>query len=239
MLKFNKYMIKFVLILILGLALSGCVTTIQPDKPQNPPTPVSGESNTGANTNTDTKTVTPPANIPPVVVDSSKRLDLSGRNLEKIERSVFDKTSLEELDVANNNLTGALPAEIRLLRNLRRLDASQNQMTGIPAEIGQLSRLEELDYSGNGIDTMPNEIENLNQLKYLSLSGNTYRDFPEKLLGLSRLETLDFSANRLTRLPDNIGQLRGLKRLILTGNNIEAAEIARVKSALPDTNVVY
>jgi Leucine-rich repeat (LRR) protein len=68
-------------------------------------------------------------------------LNLSRKGLSKIDMSVFDKTELTELDVSNNNLTGALPSQIGKLKNLKILNASNNQMTGVPAEIGQLINL--------------------------------------------------------------------------------------------------
>jgi Leucine-rich repeat (LRR) protein len=53
--------------------------------------------------------------------------------------SVFDKTNLVELNVSYNQLTGALPSQIGKLKNLKILNASNNQMTGVPAEVGQLN----------------------------------------------------------------------------------------------------
>lgn len=111
-------------------------------------------------------TQTPPA-------ASGSQLDLSGRRLGAVPSAIFKYTFLETLNLSNNELTGALPAEIRHLQNLKYLYASNNKMTGIPAEIGQLGKLEVLDYGYNYIDTMPNEIANLkNNLKKLILTGN-------------------------------------------------------------------
>ncbi|MFC1722131.1 leucine-rich repeat domain-containing protein [Patescibacteria group bacterium] len=103
-------------------------------------------------------------------------LDLSGQGLEKLPASVLSNTSLEELDISDNNLTGALPAEIRHLSNLRVLDASDNKMTGVPAEVGQLSKLEVLDLSNNELTGLPYELGNLKSLKTLDLSGNAYAE---------------------------------------------------------------
>ncbi len=100
------------------------------------------------------------------------RLDLSGSGLESIPSYVFKRTELEELDLSDNRLTGALPAEIRNLRNLRVLDASRNQMTGVPAEVGQLSELQYLDLSDNKLTGLPLELGNLRNLRRLDLRGN-------------------------------------------------------------------
>jgi len=101
-------------------------------------------------------------------------LDLSGRNLAKVPSYVFSEITLEELDVSNNDLTGALPSEIGNLKNLKVLKASNNKMTGVPAEVGHLEKLEILDLSNNQLTGLPYELGDLKNLKILNLSGNNY-----------------------------------------------------------------
>lgn len=103
---------------------------------------------------------------------SGRTLDLSGKGLEKIDQSNFEDDSITALNVSNNNLTGALPAEIRKLENLEVLEASDNNMTGIPAEIGQLSKLRTANFANNDISGLPMEIGNLKNLQTLDLRGN-------------------------------------------------------------------
>jgi len=109
----------------------------------------------------------------------TKILILSGNSLRTLPSEIGELTNLEELYLDNNQLEGALVAEIRKMPRLKILDASDNNMTGIPAEIGQMSNLEVLDYSNNQLDTYPNEIVNMKSLKTLDLSGNRYS--PESL----------------------------------------------------------
>lgn len=99
-------------------------------------------------------------------------LDLSGKGLAHVPESVFAMTDLEVLDFSHNELTGALPGEIRLLQSLQSLDVSGNQMTGVPAEIGQLSGLRYLNLSDNALTGLPNELGNLASLIRLDLRGN-------------------------------------------------------------------
>ena len=101
-------------------------------------------------------------------------LNLSNNGLTSLSQSIFDQTNLQELDISNNSLTCAIPAEIRKLKNLIILNAIYNQMTGVPAEIGQLLNLQVLDLSYNQITGLPNELGNLKNLKTLNLSGNAY-----------------------------------------------------------------
>lgn len=110
------------------------------------------------------------------VASSDTTLDLSNQGLAKIPNSVFEKTNLEELNVSNNQLTGAIQAEIRHLQNLRVLNLSNNQMTGVPAEIGQLENLEILNLSNNQLTGLPYELGNLKNLKTLYIFGNNYSE---------------------------------------------------------------
>lgn len=107
---------------------------------------------------------------------TNKTLDLSNKNLTKVDIDVFKKTDLTELNVSYNQLTGALPSQIGGLKKLIILNASNNQMTGVPAEIGQLTNLEILDLSNNQLTGLPNELANLKNLKTLNLSGNQYSE---------------------------------------------------------------
>lgn len=99
-------------------------------------------------------------------------VDLHGTGLTSVPSWVFARSDLEELNIADNQLTGALPGEIRHLPNLRALDASGNVMTGVPAEIGQLTALEYLDLSDNQLTGLPLELSNLTKLVTLDLHGN-------------------------------------------------------------------
>ena len=129
-----------------------------------------------------------------VVVSSSRTIDLSGRGLTKAPGNIFNETNTEELNLSNNQLDGALQAEVRHLQNLRVLDLSDNQFTGVPAEVGQLSKLEILDLSNNKLTGLPHELGNLSNLKLLNLRGNQYSEFDLNIIrqGLpsnTRIET--------------------------------------------------
>ncbi|MFA6603509.1 MAG: leucine-rich repeat domain-containing protein [Patescibacteria group bacterium] len=108
------------------------------------------------------------------VVRTAAFLDLSNQGLTKVPADVFGRTGLEVLDLSNNRLTGAIPAEIRLLQKLKTLNLSNNEMTGLPAEVGQLRDLEVLDLSNNQLTGLPNELRNLSKLRTLNLAGNPY-----------------------------------------------------------------
>lgn len=105
-------------------------------------------------------------------IQPGKTLDLSNENLSELTKDILDNDTVTTLNVSGNNLTGALPAEIRKLVNLEILDASNNRMTGIPAEIGQLKKLKTANFANNAITGLPLEIGNLTNLQILDLRGN-------------------------------------------------------------------
>jgi len=102
------------------------------------------------------------------------KLDLGNQGLTQIPSYVFNLKNLEELNVSNNSLTGAIRSQIGQLVNLKILDASNNLMTGVPAEVGQLKKLEVLNLSNNRLTGLPNELGNLSSLKSFNISGNQY-----------------------------------------------------------------
>lgn len=115
-------------------------------------------------------------NAKDTIQNINNKLDLSNQGLSKLPEEALSRTDLIELDISYNSLTGALPAEIRHLQNLKILNASNNLMTGIPAEIGQLTNLEVLDLSNNKLTGLPYEMANLKKLRILNLSGNNYAE---------------------------------------------------------------
>jgi len=144
---------KLFLIAFIALLLGGC--SLQGSNP--------------ANVNTNAPAVSGAPTIP-----ANKTLDLSNQNLTKIPDYVFNVTNLEELNVSNNQLTGAIQSQIGQLKKLKVLNASNNLMTGVPAEVGQLLNLQVLDLSNNQLTGLPNELANLKNLKTFNISGNNY-----------------------------------------------------------------
>lgn len=112
--------------------------------------------------------------VPTLVVGEGDTLNLSDRGLREVPKDIFSRTDLERLDLSHNNLTGALPAEVRHLAKLRVLDLSYNDFTGVPAEVGQLRELQVLDLSHNRLTGLPYELGNLINLEVLDLRGNAY-----------------------------------------------------------------
>lgn len=157
-------MIKILITVVVVAILAGVtVVVVQNSRSgENGTTDVSSDS---AETKSDTTTNN---------IVNTKTLSLSGQGLTKAPAYIFDKTELEELNLSNNNIEGALQAEVRHLQNLKVLNLSNNQFTGVPAEVGQLKNLEVLNLSNNQLTGLPQELGNLSNLKVLNLKGNNY-----------------------------------------------------------------
>src|SRR3989339_547981 len=176
-----RWLTLIALIMLLGAA---CTPISQPPARSQPsasePTPVSTEQTNNQATINNTPQPTGAA------------LDLSNKGLTKLPSYVLDRTDLTSLDISYNKLTGALPGEIRFLKNLKTLDMSYNQMTGLPAEVGQLSELTELNLSYNQFTGLPYELGNLKKLKTLNLTGNAYaqQDLDKILRGIPNVRVI-------------------------------------------------
>ncbi|MCX6745621.1 MAG: leucine-rich repeat domain-containing protein [Candidatus Parcubacteria bacterium] len=144
---------KLFLIAFVALLLGGCSLLGQPSVTTNTNTPAVNEAPT---------------------IPATNKLDLSNQNLTKVPDYVFNLTNLQELNLSNNKLTGAIQSQIGQLKKLKVLNASNNLMTGIPAEVGQLTNLQILDLSNNQLTGLPNELGNLKNLQTFNISGNNY-----------------------------------------------------------------
>src|SRR5258707_946356 len=105
------------------------------------------------------------------------RLNLGGLKLVQLPPELWQFTSLQELDLYQNQLSG-LPAELGQLANLRTLDLYQNQLSSLPAELGQLANLQALNLMGNQLSSLPSELGQLANLRGLMLTDNPGLQMP-------------------------------------------------------------
>jgi Leucine-rich repeat (LRR) protein len=170
---YNEGMIHFLLkILILGGLGVAFITYVAPSFMPEAAVPLL--PNTSAIDHAREVIDTATGKVPAAPKIEGTVVNLRGQSLTSVSQDIFAIQGVTTLDLSQNALTGSLPAEIRLLSNLRILNLSQNQFTGVPAEIGQLAELRVLDLSNNPISGLPLELGNLSKLEKLDLSGTSY-----------------------------------------------------------------
>ena len=128
------------------------------------------------------------------------------------------------LDLTNNRLSGALPAELGQLSELKWLLLSYNQLSGeIPVELGRLGRLVTLRLTRSQLSgEIPAELGQLSNLEGLYLNFNDLSGkIPAGLGQLAKVAEIDLSWNGLTgAIPSALGQLSSLEKLDLSDNDL-------------------
>ncbi|HEX6904773.1 MAG TPA: pre-peptidase C-terminal domain-containing protein [Thermoanaerobaculia bacterium] len=142
----------------------------------------------------------------------------------KLPAKLGNLPNLQTLDLESNALNGAIPKDLGRLRNLRSLQLGLNQLSGtIPRELGNLTNMESLSLAFNKLSgAIPADLGRLANLVVLDLSRNTLTGaLPLQIGNLRSLQFLDLSANRLTgAIPAELGRLTGLVSLYLGGNQL-------------------
>jgi hypothetical protein len=141
--------------------------------------------------------------------------------------SLANLSNLRSLELDGNAVTGSIPRDLGRLANLRSLRLSFNQLSGaIPRELGNLRNLEVLGLGFNRLSgAIPTDLGKLTRLQILDLSRNEMTgSLPAQLGQLTDLVYLDLSANRLSGgIPSELGNLEGLLSLYLGGNQLSGS----------------
>lgn len=176
-------------------------------------------------------------------------IDLSGRKISTLPDSLFEKADqITELNIGSTgelfvvtypevkplpfgtgvrNQFTELSPRIGLLKNLKIIDLSFNDIVILPCEFYSLQRIEELNLNFNynfDLDAESSKISELKNLKKLFLIGVKFDSFPDHLLRLD-LEELAIGNFNLTVddfFIERISKFRNLKELYLTDVNMSA-----------------
>ncbi|QHO40048.1 Receptor-like protein [Arachis hypogaea] len=146
-------------------------------------------------------------------------LFLSDNSIKTIPSWLWNKTTLQILDISNNLLMGEISPSICNLQSLVELVLSSNDLVGmIPSCLGSFSQsLQLLDVSGNKLTgNIPQIYEKGNVLQFIDFSSNKlYGQLPRALVNCRMLEFLDVRHNHFNdSFPFWLGSLPKLKDVI-------------------------
>ncbi|KAI0355695.1 L domain-like protein [Trametes cingulata] len=108
-------------------------------------------------------------------------------------------SSLERLYVGENSLTADSLHPLALLKELRVLNLSFNNIQQLPSSFFRnLTQLRELYLSGNDISAIPTEnLQHMTNLEVLFLNGNKLQTLPREISKLTKLSVMDVGSNVL------------------------------------------
>ncbi|CAL9018014.1 unnamed protein product [Prunus brigantina] len=147
--------------------------------------------------------------IPPTIcsLSSLQILDLSNNNLSgKIHQCIGNfSQSLSVLNLRNNKFHGMIPGTFSNGNILRNLDLNGNQLEGsLPQSLHTCRELEVLDLGNNKIQgTFPNWLESLPKLQVIILRSNKFYGeicIPKTKFPFQKLHIIDLSNNRFSGL---------------------------------------
>ncbi|KAG6489097.1 probable LRR receptor-like serine/threonine-protein kinase IRK [Zingiber officinale] len=169
--------------------------------------------------------LTGPIEFPPVTDSTLQNLDLSNNDFfSKFPKEVSNLRSLTFLNLSYNSLYGSIPASLGEPKSLQVVDVSGNRLSGkIPEEIGLVTLLKELRLKKNSLTgEIPTQIGTCSSLSYLDLSQNNLTGaIPEALAALTDLQVVDLSLNQLSgAIPKQLSNLPHLLSFNISHNQL-------------------
>ncbi|KAF5955104.1 hypothetical protein HYC85_007960 [Camellia sinensis] len=142
----------------------------------------------------------------------------------EIRREIGNCSALEKLSIRQNNISGEIPNELSLLKNLKYMCLWQNNLRGrIPRSLGNCSSLSSIDFLFNFLTgEIPSELSLLKNLQFLYLQQNNLSGSIPRSLGncsglipseLSLLSNLKFLIDQF-RDEDVVKELQKIRRQI-------------------------
>ena len=166
-------------------------------------------------------------------VPAEKRVYLSDKGLKALPEvnAKADYLNLDRNELTNVSAVAAL-AELKWLR------LNDNRLTELP-DLKGLVNLRRIYLKNNRFAAVPETLKDLPALTDIDLSGNPVKEVPQWLAEKKGLKNLSFSRTQVTKLPENLEAWKSLQCLQLGDLNIPAAEMARIRAALPNVAIVF
>jgi hypothetical protein len=143
---------------------------------------------------------------------------------------------VDYLNLDRNQLTNV--DEVASLSGLKWLRLNDNRLSSLP-DLKALSGLRRIYLRNNRFAAVPEQLKDLPALTDIDMSGNPVKEVPAWLAEKKGLKNLSFSRTQVTKLPEKLDAWKSLQSLQLGDLNISAAEMARIRKALPDVAIVF
>jgi len=156
--------------------------------------------------------------------------DLKGK-VDVLKAEVVDYLNLDRNQLTNVN-------EVASLAGLKWLRLNDNRLSSLP-DLKALASLRRIYLKNNRFAAVPEQLKDLPALTDVDLSGNPIKEIPEWLAEKTGLKNLSFSRTQIKSLPKNLDAWKTLKSLQLGDLSLSAAEMARIRKALPDVAIVF
>lgn len=165
-----------------------------------------------------------PSSLPSEIIKLEKLYWLYLKNCSingKIPEGIGNLTLLENLEIADNNLSGEIPTSIGKLQKLWQLELYNNSLSGkLPNGFGNLTNLLNFDASDNMLEGDLSELRFLKNLKSLQLFENQLvGQIPKEFGEFKDLIELSLYRNKLTgELPQKLGSWSNLEYIDVSEN---------------------
>ena len=154
----------------------------------------------------------------------------------KSQASALKADVVEYLNLDRNQLTNV--DEVASLAGLKWLRLNDNRLSSLP-DLKALAGLRRIYLRNNKFAAVPEQLKDLPSLTDIDMSGNPVKEVPAWLVEKKGLKNLSFSRTQVTKLPEKLDAWKSLQSLQLGDLNISAAEMARIRKALPDVAIVF
>ncbi|KAJ6854196.1 putative receptor-like protein kinase [Iris pallida] len=209
-----------------GRGSSPSTSATSPCKAPSPPTfPISPSSliSTSPTTLSPEPSPTPWAGFPGLQRSSSAQTSSLNLLSGPIPPSLFNMSSLVNILLSSNNLSGSLPTQVMLPR-IEIISIGDNMLTGhVPADLARCSTLQRIGLGGNKLTgSVPSSFGNLSELVYLYLGVNQFTGaIPASIGNLTKLQALYLANNDLEgKISKELGNLVNLQELYLHNNSL-------------------
>ncbi|KAM5559167.1 receptor-like protein 7 [Rosa sericea] len=152
-------------------------------------------------------------------------LSLASNKLRAFPDFLRNQSTLDHLDLSNNQIQGEIPNWILSLKSLNSLDLSGNSLVTLEAPLpNSTSALSSLNLHSNKLQSIHSSYSFL-KLGSLVLASNQLTTFPYVLRNQSDLLNLDLSDNHIQgQIPNWIWRLNPIQKINLSCNSLETIQ---------------